>query len=120
MENSEVVDPARRRRLRRWSIVLFVVALPLAVAGFMMSFGVELAYLTSHGSAWLSPAAERLRLQAHTGRALGLAGGILFGISIWIGVRAQPRSLRDGWWLILPFVGAALSALHLVLFGTVR
>lgn len=115
--DGKAVDPVRQRRFRNRSLVFFAIAVPIAVGGFLLSFGVTLAYLTSHGSAWLSPAAERLRTQWHVGRALTLTAALLLGLSVWAGVEARPRSWREGWWLILPIAGAALVTLHLSLLG---
>ncbi|HZI66569.1 MAG TPA: hypothetical protein VFF17_08390 [Thermoanaerobaculia bacterium] len=107
----------RERRFRNLSLLLFAVGLPLEIFGFALSFGVTLAYLTSHGSAGLSPMAERLQTQWYGGRALTLVAALLLGASVWASVEAHPRSGRAGWWLILPLAGAALVALDLLFLG---
>ena len=76
-----------------------------------------LAYLTSHGSAWLSPVAERLKMQWFVGRALTLSSAVLFGASFVVSVSAGPPSLRNRWWLLLPLVGLGLVVLDLSFLG---
>ena len=89
----------------------------MLAAGFWLSFAVTLAYLTSHGSAWLSPVAERLKMQWLVGRALSLSAAVLFGSSFVVGVSAGPPSFRNRWWLVLPLVGMGLVVLDLSFLG---
>jgi hypothetical protein len=111
------VEQRDPRRSRRWAIALFAAAVPLLCAGFILSFGVQLAYLTSHGSAWLSPAKERLHAQWWTGRALTLAAGLLFAVSLVVGFRARAGSDRAGWWVILAGLGLGLFLTDLWFLG---
>ena len=102
---------------RRWAIALFAIGVPLLCAGFLLSFGVQLAYLTSHGSAWLSPTAERLHAQWWTGRALSLAAGVLFAASWIVGYRARAGWDRSRWWVILAALGLGLFLTDLWFLG---
>jgi TRAP-type C4-dicarboxylate transport system permease small subunit len=111
------MEETTRRTSRRWAIGLFVVAVPLLCAGILLSFGVQLAYLTSHGSAWLSPTAERLHRQWWTGRALSLTAGLLFATSLVVGLRARAGSGRTGWWVILAGLGLGLFLTDLWFLG---
>ena len=111
------MEERERLRPRRWAIALFAIGLPLLCVGFLLSFGVQLAYLTSHGSAWLSPAKERLHTQWWTGRALSLAAGLLFAASLMVGFRARVGWDRARWWVILAALGLGLFLIDLWFLG---
>lgn len=87
------------------------------VVGFLLSFGVSLAYLTSHGSAWLSPTSERLHAQWWTGRGLALGAAVLYVGSIAVGRRLRAQSMRQGWWLVLAATGIVLVLVDVWFLG---
>jgi hypothetical protein len=61
---------------------------------------------------------ERLRAQWYLGWALTATAGALFGASVVLGFSSRPGSMRNGWWLILSFLGMGLVLVHLSLLGS--
>ncbi len=95
---------------------VIVASLIAAAIGFVLCFGVHLAYLTSHGSAWGS-AAGRLRTQWVVGRGLTIIAGLVFVAVLVRTIGGDDASPKAKWWVLVSAIGLIGIAFDLGILG---